>query len=61
MLRAQHTATAVPAVGLRQEALPQCFLIATTANKVFQQSLIPLSVFSATSVFKTKLAPISEN
>jgi hypothetical protein len=28
---------AVLAVGLRQETLPQRFLIATTASKVFQQ------------------------
>jgi hypothetical protein len=27
----------VLAVGLRQKALPQCFLIATTASRVFQQ------------------------
>jgi hypothetical protein len=31
----QHTAKAVLAVGLRQEALLQRFLIATTANRVF--------------------------
>jgi hypothetical protein len=34
---AQHTAEAVLAVGLRQKALPQRFLIATTAGKVFPQ------------------------
>jgi hypothetical protein len=28
---------AVLAVGLRQKALPQCFLLATTASKVFPQ------------------------
>src|ERR1035441_2087449 len=37
VLPAQHTALAVLAVGLRQKALPQRFLIATTASKVFLQ------------------------
>jgi hypothetical protein len=37
MLRAPHTPHGVQAVGLRQETLPQCFLIASTASRVFQQ------------------------
>jgi hypothetical protein len=39
MLRKQHTAKAVLAVGLRQKALPQRFLIATTASRVFPQPI----------------------
>jgi len=39
VLRAQHTAKAVLAVGLRQKALPQRFLIATPASKVFLQPI----------------------
>jgi hypothetical protein len=30
---------AVLAVGLRQKALPKCFLLATTASRVFQQPI----------------------
>jgi hypothetical protein len=37
---AQHTAKAVLAVGLRQKALRQRFLLATTAGKVFPQPVI---------------------
>ena len=37
MLRRQHTAKAVLAVGLRQKALLKCFLFATTASRVFPQ------------------------
>jgi hypothetical protein len=39
VLRSQHTAKAVLAVGLRQKALRQRFLIATTASKVFSQPI----------------------
>jgi len=39
VLRTQHTASAVLAVGLRQEALRPRFLIATTASKVFLQPI----------------------
>jgi hypothetical protein len=38
VLPVQHTAMAVLAVELRQKALLQCFLIATTASKVFFRS-----------------------
>jgi hypothetical protein len=47
---------------LRQKALRQRFLIATTANRVFQQ---PIRVYSRSFAVKKsdpkKLAPISEN
>jgi hypothetical protein len=39
VLLTQHTATAVLAVGLRQKAPQQRFLIATTASRVFQQHI----------------------
>jgi hypothetical protein len=35
--RAAHGLRPCWLVGLRQKALPQCFLIATTASRVFQQ------------------------
>jgi hypothetical protein len=47
---AQHTAKAVLAVGLCQEPLRQRFLIATTASRVFQQSLSV--IISANQWFK---------
>jgi len=59
VLLRSHTALAVYAVGLRQAALRQCILIATTAGKVFLQpsnpapSLFCPSMFSVTSVFET--------
>jgi hypothetical protein len=47
MLLAQHTARGRVAVGLRQEALSQRFLIATTAQQSFfcslQQPTLPIA------------------
>jgi hypothetical protein len=56
---AQHTAQAVLAVGLRQKALRQRFLIATTASRVFPQP-IHIRVYSRSSAVKTGSNPWSK-
>jgi hypothetical protein len=58
MLRSQHTAKAVLAVGLRQKALLQRFLIATTASRVFPQ---PARSAIIRAIRGKKLAPIRAN
>jgi hypothetical protein len=42
----------VSAVGLRQKALPKCFLLATTASMVFQQ---PISAHQCPLVVKNPI------
>jgi hypothetical protein len=59
---AQHTALAVQAVGLRQEALRQCFLIAKSFSAALKSIPIPfpsLRVLRDLRV-QNKLASISE-
>jgi hypothetical protein len=51
----QHTAKAVLAVGLRQKALRQRFLIATTASRVFQQ---PIRVHSCLFAVKKRIESV---